>query len=240
MGLLYPGALVFFALVPALVLAYLAKRAAVARDGLERAGVPRAAWFSARAFRRMAAAGLDVLRRGFDPESGGDRDGEPVHLETKFSARRRDRQFRRDAGADALRQDPFRHRARKARRGIVSRKWRRRNFRLHYCAAAATGRAAVHHADRSAPGAAPNQADRRAQRSDDAGELSQQSRVGSARREGDFRRRQRARGACPCADSSDCGRRRGCERRDRLIYPEARSPWRGSTSCESDHRQLQS
>ena len=165
MGLLYPGALAFFALVPALVLAYLAKDRSSRVTVSSCAGLPRAARFSARAFRRMAAPGLDVLRRGSDPESGSNRDGEPVHLEAKFSARRRDRQFRRDAGADALRQDPFRHRARKAGRGIVGRKWRRRNFRLHHCAAAATGRAAVHHADRSAAGAAPNQADRRAQRS---------------------------------------------------------------------------
>ena len=212
MGLLYPGALVFFALVPALVLAYLARErpsrvtvssvlAFRALRGFRRerfGGWPRLDWMF---FAEVLILSLVVLAMA-----------SPFIWKTKFSARRRDRQFRRDAGADALGQEPFRYRARKAGRRIVGRKWRRRNFRLRHRAAAATGRAAVHHADRSAVGAAANQADRRAQRSNDAGELSQQSRVGSARREGDFRRRQRARGAGPRADSSDCGRRRGRER----------------------------
>ncbi len=187
----------------------------------------------------MATLGLDVLRRGFDPEPGGARAGGSVHLEKELAAGGRDRQFRRDAGADAVGQDPFRPRARKARRRIVRRKCRRRNFRLCHRAAAAPRRAAVHHADRGASGAVANQAERRAQRSNDARKLSKQPRLRGARRQGDFRRRQRARSPGARANSSDRGRRRGRQRRHRLFRAATRSPWRGSTSREPDHRQLQ-
>ena len=116
MGLLYPGALAFFALIPVLVLAYLAK------ERPSRATVSSVMAFRAlRGFRRQRFGGWPRLDWMFFAEvlilslavlalAG------PFVWKKSLTARGRARQLRRDAGADALGQDPLRHRARKARR----------------------------------------------------------------------------------------------------------------------------
>ena len=180
---------------------------------------------AARAFRRMAAAGLDVLRRDSNPRAWwcsrwpartSCATGNPLAVVIDNSAAMQ--------ALTALGQNPFRRRARNARTRS-RREGAGRDHRLCDRAAAASRRAAVHHAADARPrwrnSSRPTRRHDQTTLSTLLSNLASDTRL----RQVIFRRRTPLAAPVPAAYSSDRGRRPGGELRDRIVRAAARSPW---------------